>query len=656
MKTKTLSCIPQNHEKYISFSMGKLDFIDSFQFLSTSLEKLVKNLSKEGVEKFKHLHHYIEKQHPGQINEKMNLLMRKGVYPYEYMDSIDKFREKCLPERSAFHSSIDDQDLSEADFYHAQSVWKTFEMSDLGDYHDLYMETDIILLADVFENFRNLCLRIYGLDPAHFYTAPGLAWQAALKMTDVHLELFTDPDMHLFIERGLRGGISMISQRYAKANNPYVEDYNHSQPNNYLMYLDANNLYGWSMSQALTSHGFRWLSKEEINSFDIQNISEDFKEGYILSVDLDYPAELHDLHSDYPLAPEPFEVKPNMLSSYQKELLKELNLLETSTRKLVPNLHNKTDYVIHYRNLQLYLSLGMKVTKVHQVLAFQQEPWLKKYIDFNTNMRKAAKNDFEKDFYKLMNNSVFGKTMENLRKRVDIQLIHREQRLLKVTAKPGFKSFKIFNKDLASVELTKQNLVLNCPIYVGFSILEMSKVLMYHFHYNNVKYTYGGNEELLFTDTDSLCYNIFTEDLYKDLEKVKHHFDFSDYPSDHFLYDDTNKKVLGKMKDETMSEPMTEFVGLRPKMYSLTYGPTAKGVSKSVIMRHSSYKECLFQRESHMETMITFRSEKHQIHTIALNKTSLSPFDDKRYILNDGIHTLAHGHWRISHNAMTLSI
>lgn len=229
------------------------------------------------------------------------------------------------------------------------------------------------------------------------------------------------------------------------------------------------------MSQSLPTHGFRWLTRQEIDSLDIQHIDENADEGYILSVDLDYPVELHDTHSDYPLAPESFEVKPNMLSSYQQVLLKDLNLLDTSTRKLVPNLNNKTDYVIHYRNLQLYLSLGMKVTKVHQVLAFQQDPWLRKYIDFNTKMRKAAKNDFEKDFYKLMNNSVFGKTMENLRKRVDIQLINREQRLLKVTAKPGFKSFKIFNNDLASVELTKQNLILNRPIYVGFSILRIVK-------------------------------------------------------------------------------------------------------------------------------------------------------------------------------------
>jgi hypothetical protein len=239
---------------------------------------------------------------------------------------------------------------------------------------------------------------MYGLDPAHFYTAPGLAWQAALKMTGVNLELLTDPDMHLFIERGLRGGISMISQRYAKANNPHVEDYDESQPRNYLIYLNANNLYGWSMSQALPTHEFRWLSRPEIDSFDVHQIGENTEQGFILSVDMEYPDHLHDAHSDYPLAPESFKIESDMLSRYQQKLQRDLNLGENSIKKLVPNLYNKKDYVVHYRNLQLYLSLGMQVTKVHQVLAFQQEPWLKKYIDFNTKMRKAAKTTLRRTF------------------------------------------------------------------------------------------------------------------------------------------------------------------------------------------------------------------------------------------------------------------
>ena len=161
--------------------MGKLDFIDSFQCLSTSLEKLVFNLAKDGSEKSIHLRHYVEKEHPCFIEEKLKILMRKGVYPYEYMGSVKKFDETHLPEIKAFYSSIDERGISEADYDQAQSVWRTFQISTLGAYHDLNMETDIILLTDVFENFRNLCLCIYGLDPAHFYTAPGLVWQAALK-------------------------------------------------------------------------------------------------------------------------------------------------------------------------------------------------------------------------------------------------------------------------------------------------------------------------------------------------------------------------------------------------------------------------------------------------------------------------------------------
>ena len=203
------------------------------------------------------------------------------------------------------------------------------------------MEIDVILLTDVFENFRNLCLHIYGLDPAHFCTAPGLSWQVVLKMTGVNLELLTDPDMHLFIERELRGGIVMISKRYAKANNPYVNDYNLNQPSNYLIYIDANNLYGWSVSQALPTQRFRWLSRQEIDSYDVFKAGENAEQGYILSVNMEYPAHLHDIHSDYPLAPESFEVKSDILSPYQQNLLRKLDLGENSNKKILPNLYNE---------------------------------------------------------------------------------------------------------------------------------------------------------------------------------------------------------------------------------------------------------------------------------------------------------------------------
>ena len=291
-------------------------------------------------------------------------------------------------------------------------------------------------------------------------------------------------------------------------------------------------------------------------------------------------------------------------------------------------------------------------------MEFTQRPWLKTYIDFNTAKRTAASNQFEKDFFKLMNNAVFGKTMENLRKRMDVQLVNNQSKARKLTSKPTFHAFKIFNEDLVAVHMSKQKLYLNRPIYVGFSILDLSKTLMYDFHYNYIKQKYGVKAQLLFTDTDSLCYNIFTDDIYDDMLQDISLFDTSEYHSKHLLYSVQNKKVLGKMKDETNGIPVQEFVGLKSKMYSLTYGEegeikekkTAKGIKKNVIKqytRHEHYKQCLFNKEIHMSAMNQIRSYDHQLYNISINKLGLSPFDDKRYILQDGISSLAYGHWRI---------
>ncbi|CAG2215764.1 unnamed protein product [Mytilus edulis] len=648
---KKLNCIANNMEKYISFSLGCMDFIDSLQFMSSSLQKLVENLAKEGSSKFRHMTSQFEE-------EQIHLLLRKQVYPYEYFDSEAKFLESQLPPIEDFYSTLSGEGITTLDYAHAQHVWQLFNMQNLGQYHDLYVLSDVLALADVFENFREICLNYYGLDAAHFYTSPGLAWQAALKIKGVKLELLTDIDMHLFIEKGLRGGISMISHRHAKANNKHVPNYDPNQPINHVMYLDANNLYGWAMSQALPVEGFRWINDSEIENLNICDIADDSENGYILEVDLEYPRELHDDHNEYPLAPEKLKVTNDMLSPYAKKLLDDLSLKGTSTEKLIPNLHPKQKYVVHYRNLKLYLSLGMKLTKIHRVMTFEQRPWLKTYIDFNTEKRKLATNEFEKDFFKLMNNAVFGKTMENLRKRTDIKLLNDQSKARKLISKPTFHAFKIFNDDLVAVHMLKQRLYLNRPIYVGFTILDLSKTLMYDFHYNYIKDKYGSRATLLFTDTDSLCYNINTDDIYQDMMEDKHLFDTSEYNPEHRLYSTLNKKVLGKMKDETHGIPIQEFVGLKSKMYSLIYEEnkklcekkTAKGIKKSVIKhdtRHEHYKQSLFNKEIHMSTMTQIRSYDHTLYNISINKLGLSPYDDKRYLLDDGIQSLAYGHWRI---------
>ena len=500
------------------------------------------------------------------------------------MDSFEKFKQTELPTKEQFYSTLNNECITDKDYQHAQNVWNTFKLQSMGEYHDLYLKSDVLLLADVFENFRKTCIQYYKLDPCHYFTSPGLSWDAMLKMTNIKLELITDIDMYQFIEKGMRGGISYIANRYGKANNKYMKTYDEKAPSKYIMYLDANNLYGWAMSQYLPTGGFKWLSPKQIEKINLGKYTENSEKGLILEVDLEYPKELHDLHNDYPLGPEKVKVTEDMLSDYCKKIANKYKISTGLVHKLIPTLSNKEKYVLHYRNLQLYLNLGLKLKKLHRVLEFNQSPWLKQYIDFNTQKRKIAKNSFEKDFFKLMNNSVFGKTMENIRKRVDVRLVTSKEKLLKLASKPTYVSSKIFNENLVAVHKIKETLTLNRPAYVGMCILDLSKTLMYDFHYNYIKNKYGDKAKLLFTDTDSLTYEIKTKDVYRDFWNDKDRFDNSDYPENSPYFNKTNKKVIGKFKDEAAGVPVVEFAGLRSKMYSYMKVERLQRESKRILL------------------------------------------------------------------------
>ena len=266
----------------------------------------------------------------------------------------------------------------------------------------------MVLLANVFEAFIDTCLRHYSLDPAHFYTSPRLAWKACLKSTGIKLELRTDPDILLMFERGIRCGITQAVRKYAAANNPHMGDrFDPKSESSYLQYLDANNLYGWAMSQPLFTTGFIWA---DIEPNEVSELATRTDKGYILEVDVSYPRELHNTHNDLPFMCERMAIN--------------------GVEKLVPNLRNKKKYVIHIKALDQALQHGLRLDKIHRVIEFNQSPWLKTYIDFNTRLRISATNDFEKDFFNLMNNSVFGKAMENIRKHINIKLITTEEKYL----------------------------------------------------------------------------------------------------------------------------------------------------------------------------------------------------------------------------------
>ena len=341
----------------------------------------------------------------------------------------------------------------------------------------------------------------------------------------------------------------------------------------------------------------------------------------ILEVDLEYPTGLHDLNNDYPQAPESLKVN--------------------RVDKLIPNLYNKTKYVIHCENLKLYESLGLKTIRVHRGIKFEESPWLKKYIDLNTSLRAKAVNDFEKDFFKLMNNSVFGKTIENIRKRVNIKLVTAQDSLKKLVAKPNYDSFTVFDENLVAVRMKHTKLTFNKLVYLGMSILDLSKTLMYDFHYNYVRNKYNDKARLLFTDTDCLCYEIETDDFFKDISgDIEAKFDTSEMPANHpsSIITGVNKKVLGMFKDEACGKQIAEFVGLRAKPYSCKMHDgeekkKCKGVKQVVVKKnitHDDYKQCLLSRKKLMRSMSVFRSHHHEIYGEAVNKVALSANDDKR--------------------------
>ena len=651
--TSKIGVIAKNTENYISFSVKvevdkfidkagnekskeiELRFIDSFKFMSSSLDSLVNNLAKG-----RHEFWEFEKRSPKQ----KELLIRKGVYPHEYMDSWDRFEEKQLPSKDEFYSKLNMSGISEKDYQHACKVWNEFGLKNMGDYHDLYLKTDVILLANVFESFRKVCLDNYGLDPAHFYTAPGLAWKACLKKTGVNLELLKDPDMLLMFERGIRGGITQSVHKWAIANNPYMGcEYDPLRPTNYLQYLDANNLYGCSMSQPLPTGEFKWVDVENLKggtrelkkTIDMMVRNSNRGYGYVLEVDVKYPRELHDLHNDLPFMCEKIRV--------------------SGVEKLVPNLHDKKKYVIHVKALKQALDHGLVLERIHRVIQFKQSAWMKEYIDFNTRLRTVAKNDFEKDFYKLMNNSVFGKTMENIRKHRDIKLVNNKEDYLKQVMKPNFKGGVLMGENLMSCEMGKVKVKKNKPVYLGQVILDLSKTIMYEFHYDYMKRKYNESDlKLLYMDTDSLIYDIKTEDFYKDIaEDVETRFDTSGYEPNRPLPIEKNKKVIGLMKDELGGKIMKEFISLRPKMYSYRVEESepkkCKGIKKCVVKKtitFKDYKRCLFEGINIHRSQMMFRSKKHKIKTLEVNKLALSRKDDKRISIN-GIDNLAMGHYKV---------
>ena len=358
--------------------------------------------------------------------------------------------------------------------------------------------------------------------------------------------------MLLMVEKGNTGGICQAIHKYAKANNEYIKNYDKDVISSYLMYLEANNLYGWAMSQKLPVNGFKWVKNlSKFNEILVRNFDENSDKGYFVEVDVDYPKKLFDLHKDLSFLPE----------------RKKVNKVE----KFICNIEDKEKYVMHIKVLKQALNHGVLLRKVHRVIQFNQKNWLKPYIDMNTKLRKEAKNGFEKDFFKLINNSAFGKTMENVRKHRDIKLVTTDEKRNKLASEPNYHTTKRFSENLLAIEMKKAKAKMNKPIYLGISILDSSKTLMYKFLYDYFKPKYGDKANLCYTVTDSFIINIRTEDFFEDISNdVEAWYDTSNYDENDKrpLPISKNKKVIELFKDKLGGRIMKEFRSLRAKTYS----------------------------------------------------------------------------------------
>lgn len=660
-----LSVIPQTKEKYMalfaSFEVDKMQkydkesgeseeisikmhlaFKDSYQFVTASLDTLVRNLTPAQLV---HSRRAIPTTAPN------SLITAKGIFPYSYFTSLEKMTEPCLPPRESFFNDLTREECTSEDYNRAQEAWREFKCRTFGDYMLTYLKRDVHQLADVFEAFRNLSIREDGLDPAYFVSAPGMCWQSAFKMTEARVELLKDVDKYTFIEEGIRGGMTFVNKHYVQTETSAEADERIE-----LLYIDANNLYGNALSQPLPSHDFKWLSQDDIARLNIEEEDLTASLGYILEVDLTYPPEIQDISQDLPFAPEKEAPSKTWLTPFMEEQWKNITENRTASaegkserkycgnKKLLLTHNNKRKYVCHGRLLQFYLQQGMEITKIHRVLQFRQEAYFKKYIDYNSRRRQQATNNFEKDYYKLKNNSLFGKTLENPRKRMNFRLVNDENNLVDLASRAEFLSNIIFNDDLFGVHLCKKEAKMEKPIYIGMSVLELSKLVMYKFRYDKMtQYSqeFRGDMEVIAGDTDSFFIKVTDIDvenvlLPKMLEDGI--LDSSNFPHDHPCYSEKYKARLGCFKDECAGRKQQEWIFLRPKAYSLKSADgreykRAKGVQRCVVnlnITHSSYQRAFLEQEELYSEQTRIASHHHHMYTYNFCKKSLSFFEDKR--------------------------
>ena len=673
-----------NHGKEIKNRKISFQVKDSLQVMSSSLDTLLKNLPHDQKV---HQLDYIKTAHRDiDVNDKgmLDLLLGKGVFPYSYFDSPKKL-SGSLPSKDLWYDCLRQDDIKQEDYDKACRVWNTLKCKTFKDYHDFYLNMDVLGLADVLQAQRKNLHTTHKLDICHYCSLPSFsydAWLLKQQEDDVKMKTLKDPELYELFEDQKRGGFTCTVKRHCKANNKHTRsaDNQGKEGDTHLLYIDANNLYGWAMCKKLPYDDFkliecksldsgaelhRGLTPEETEKM-IADYNPESDTGYALEVDLEYPLSLHDKHWDFPLAPYNRTVRSGELSDYQRKVLDDEKHAEGG--KLIADFKDRVKQTYNIEYLQFLLRQGLKLTKVHRIVSFKQDNIMKPYIDKNSALRAQAKNDFEKDLYKLLNNSIYGKTLENVRGRTEMKNIPYDKTkwvkgkevpmteeeikeyIAKHQSKPFFNCNTVDLKSSKILQFMQGDVTLDKPVYIGSQILDYSKLLMNSFFYDTLIPHFGReNVTMAYTDTDSFVLEITTKDLDEELAKLSADFDFSNYPTTHELYDVNSKKVPGKFKDELAGDVMVEFIGLRAKCYAYSTikkndDNKAKGIAKSVskTLNLDTYRSTLESHKKHVVTINSIEKRDHELHTVRSQKIALSAFDDKRYICEDGVTTKAY--------------
>ena len=655
--------IPKTNEEYISVTYGCIRFIDSYRFLSSSLDKLVSNLVDNSNKKLKDLKEEIvdndeilnivnklleedktiedlKKDYPEEIKnleeamldymgendlkilkagfpDKWKFLTKKLAYPYEYFNSIDDYQKPVNNlKKEDFFSKLKNKCPDDKEIERTMDIIKRFNIKIGEELTEIYLKSDILLLACVFEKFIKVSVNEFDINPLYCISLPGYTWQCGLKYTGVNLQTLQDKDMILLLENNIRGGISSVmGDRYIK-----------SDENKKILYVDANNLYGHSMSEPLPYDEIKFDNSVKIE--DILNTPDDSDIGYFVEVDLIYSDNIKEKTKNFPFAPVNKKINPDDYNDYMKEIKPDTYI---QTSNLICDWSNKKNYLIHYRMLNFYIRHGMIVDKVHEIISFKQSRWLEKYIDFNTQKRNQAVNGFEKDFYKLLNNAFYGKTMENVRNRLKIKFVKKDDytEIIKQQSKLTFNGIHKSYENCDSYTHKQNEVLMDKPIYLGFSVLELSKLLMYETFYDKLQPYFGyENIQVHYIDTDAFVLSIKTQDIIKDLKNLEDIFDFSNLDKNNELFSNKNEKVIGKFKIETPKNIwIDEFVCLRSKMYAFKCGGDSKnklkGISKSYSknIKLDEYKKCLDGEEyQHECDNYILRSINHEMNLQRVKK------------------------------------